>query len=190
MKHSGTRLAPVALMAVLAALTFWLDRATQDDGNGNNGKDRHDPDYMVYNFEVRRFNADGELQHAVAAPEMKHYPDDDSTSVVAPRVTYYRAPPLYLAADTAWLDKGGKHVRLDGNVRVTRTATDEAPPTLIETSILYVEPDDEFAHTDAPVTITQDRSVINGVGMESNNKTHISVLSGPVKGIIYPKQKQ
>lgn len=187
MKYSGTRLFPVALMAALAALTFWLDRSMQDEDSGRDGKKRHDPDYVVDRFQVRRFNADGELQHSLVAQKMLHYPDDDSTSVIDPQLTYHRTPPAHLAADTAWLDKDGKHVRLDGNVRVTRDAIDNQPPTRIDTSVLYAAPDDEFAHTDAPVTITQGRTVIHGTGMETNNRTHVSVLFGPVRGTIYPK---
>lgn len=187
---SGTRLFPVALMAALAGVTFWLDRTTLSDDNGNNGKYRHDPDYMVNNFHVRRFDADGALQHSLTAQRMLHYPDDDSTRVFAPRLTYHRTPPTHLAADTAWLDKDGKHVELDGNVHIVRESIDDRPPTQIDTSVLYAAPDDEFAHTDAPVTITQGRTVINGTGLETNNKTHISVLYGPVKGTIYPRQAE
>lgn len=187
MNTAGTRLFPVALMASLAALTFWLDHAAQKDDGGRDGKRRHDPDYVVDRFQVRRFNAAGELQHSLAAQKMLHYPDDDSTSVVAPQLTYHNTPPTHLSADTAWLDQDGKHVRLDGNVRVVRAATANRAPTQIDTSVLYAEPDAEFAHTDAPVTLTQGRTVVRGKGMEANNKTRLAVLFGPVRGTIYPK---
>jgi lipopolysaccharide export system protein LptC len=187
MRGSGAALFPIGLMALLAAATFWLDRATQVD-EGRDGKHRHDPDYIVDNFNIRRFDADGALQHSLFAQKMLHYPDDDSTEVAAPKLTYFRDPPVHVSSDTAWIDRDGKHVKLDGDVRIVRDAVAGKLSTQITTSVLYAVPDDDVAHTDAPVTITQGQTVVNGTGMETNNKTHISVLYGPVRGTIYPNQ--
>ena len=190
MRYTGARIFPIALAGLLAALTFWLDQTTQGEEGSRSGQNRHDPDYIVDNFKVLRFDPDGALLQSLVARKMLHYPDDDTTSVVAPQLTYHTKPPTKLAAETAWLDKDGKHVRLDGNVRVSRAGNGDRLPTEIATSILYVNTETEFAHTDAPVTITQGRTVINGEGLEANNKTRISVLAGPVRGTIYPKSAQ
>lgn len=186
--NATTGLFPVVLMALLAGLTFWLDRATQPQDESRSGKHRHDPDFIVDNFQVRRFAADGTLQHTLVAKKMLHYADDESTEVAAPRLTYHRTPLLTITANTAWLDKDGKHVRLDGDVNIVRDAVGGKPPTAMATSVLHAVPDDEFAHTDAPVKITQGLTVLNGTGMESNNKTQISVLFGRAKGIIHNHQ--
>ena len=190
MRTTGAGLFPIALLSLLTALTFWLDHATQTDDDGRNGKHRHDPDYVVDNFHVRRYDTDGALQHSLIAKRMLHYPDDESTEVVAPQLTYHNATLAHVSADKAWLDKDGKHVKLDGNVHVIKEGGDGRAPTDIATSVLYAVPDDEFAHTEAPVTITQGQTVMNGTGLETNNKTHLSVLFGPVKGTIYRKQAQ
>ena len=187
-QNATAGLFPVVLMALLAALTFWLDRATQPLDDSRSGKHRHDPDFIVDNFQVRRFAADGALQHTLLATKMLHYADDESTEVAAPRLTYHRLPLLNVTSKTAWLDKDGKHVRLNGDVRIVSDGVKDKPPTEIDTSVLYAVPDDEFAHTDAPVKITQGLTVLNGTGMESNNKTQISVLFGPTNGIIYNNQ--
>lgn len=185
---AGTRLFPIALMALLAALTFWLEQATQGNGGERDGRNRHDPDYFVDRFELRRFDADGKLQHALVAEKMLHFMDDDSTRVTAPRLTYLGPATTRLSADTAWLDKDGKHVRLDGNVRLLRDGNAQRLPLELATSVLHVVPDDEVAHTDAPVTLAQGKTLINARGMEVNNKTRIAVLSGPVRGAIYSGQ--
>jgi lipopolysaccharide export system protein LptC len=185
MKSSGAALFPIALMALLAGATFWLDRASQPEDDGRDGKHRHDPDYIVDHFSVRRFDPEGVLQHSLFAQKMLHYPDDDSTEVFAPQLTYHHIPPAHVSSIKAWLDSGGKHVKLEGDVHVLRDSIDGRPPTEITTSVLYAVPDDEYAHTDAPVTITQGQTVIHGIGAETNNKTQISVLYGPVRGIIY-----
>lgn len=187
MKQGSAGLVPVAIVAVFAALTFWLERATHQEER-RDGKNRHDADYFVDNFTLRRFNAEGTLQHTLTAAKMVHFPDDESTEVTAPHLTYHRTPPQYVSSKTAWLDKDGKHVRLDGNVRILRESVDRRPPTEIRTSVLHAVPDDEVAHTDAPVQIVQGLTVLNGTGLESNNKTQISTLFGPTNGIIYNKQ--
>lgn len=188
MKPSGAGLFPIALVGLLAGLTFWLDRTTTSDDGSRAGQRRHDPDYIVERFQVRRFDATGALQHSLVADKMLHYPDDDSTSVIAPRLTYHHTPPTQLAADTARLDKTGKHVDLEGNVRIVREGNGDRPQTRIATSALHIDPEAEVARTNAPVTITTGRSVINGTGLEANNKTGNAVMFGPVRGTIYPRQ--
>lgn len=189
MRASGASLFPLVLLALLAALTFWLERATQSDDPNRSGKERHDPDFFAERFTVHRYDADGRLQHTLVADKMLHYPDDDSTDAVSPRLTYHRARPTVVTSRTAWLDKDGKHVRLDDDVRIVRAGGERQPETVITTSVLYVTPDDEFAYTRAPVTITQGRSVVNGVGLEADNKIQTAVLFGRVHGTIYRNEQ-
>ncbi len=187
MRQGSAGVVPVAVVALFAALTFWLERATHQEER-RDGRNRHDPDYIVDNFTLRRFNTDGVLQHTLVANRMTHFADDESTEVAKPRLTYHRTPPLHITSETAWLDKDGKHVRLHDNVRILRESLDERPPTEIRTSVLHVVPDDELAHTDVPVKIIQGLTVLNGTGLESSNKSQISVLFGRTDGIIYNKQ--
>lgn len=183
MRASGAALFPVGLLGLLAALTFWLEQATQEQPS-RDGRSRHDPDFVVERFHVRRFDTEGTLQHSLVAQKMLHYPDDDSTEVVAPRLTYHRTPPTVVTSDTAWLSADGKQVRLDGDVRVVREALGSRPATTIATSVLHIVPDDETARSDAPVTITQGRSIIAGTGLEADNKIQTAVLLGRVRGTI------
>jgi lipopolysaccharide export system protein LptC len=176
-------LLPLMLAALLAGLTYWLDHVVQND-TGPRANRRHDPDYFVDHFTVRRFGPDGTLQHTITADRMVHFPDDDSTEVVSPHLVYETVPPTDITARTAWLDSKGKHVRLDDDVRIVRASIGDQPETVITTSVLYVTPDDETASTKAPVVITQGKSVVTGVGLEANNKTEVAVLSGPVHGTI------
>jgi lipopolysaccharide export system protein LptC len=185
MRTSGASLFPLALLGLLAALTFWLEQATQTSGGANDGKNRHDPDFIIDNFKLRRFDPEGTLQHSVVARRMLHYPDDESTDVVEPRMTYHRDPATLITADAANLDKDGKHVKLMGNVQIVRGSGTNIGPTVIATSELNVTPDDEYAITDKPVTITRDASIVTGTGAEVNNKIHSAILFGRVHGTIY-----
>lgn len=185
MKPSGASLFPLVVLALLAGLTFWLERATQVDDAGRRSRERHDPDFFVERFTARRFDANGHLQHTLVAAKMLHFPDDDSTDVLAPQLTYNGERPTVVTARSAWLDRDAKHIRLDNDVRIVRSGAARTPDTVIATSVLHVIPDDEYAHTEAPVTITQGKSVIHGIGLKADNKTQTAVLAGPVRGIIY-----
>jgi lipopolysaccharide export system protein LptC len=177
------------VLGMLGGFTFWLDQTTQGDDGGNTAKLRHDPDYWVEQFTVRRFGTDGTIQHLLTAKRMEHFPDDDSTEVMSPYLAYFHGRKSIATATTAWLDKEGKHVRLSGDVRVIRPGIDGGSDTILTTSVLNVVPDDESAQTDAAVTLTQAHTVIHGVGMAVSNKSQIAVLSGPVRGTIYRKDK-
>lgn len=187
MKQYGSSLFPIGMLMTLAALTFWLDRATQIQESGPAVK-RHDPDYYVDNFTVRRFDPKGALQHTLKATHMVHFADDDSTEVSKPDLTYHTLRPTRITAESAWLDSGGKTVIFRDNVVVVHS-NPNAPPTEIRSPSLTVLPDDEIARTADPVVITQGLSVIHGRGMESNNKTRLATLGGRVNGVIESKNK-
>lgn len=183
MKDRAASLFPLAMLVLLAALTFWLNRVIQEDKP--RGPQRHDPDYWVERFEVRRFDIEGKLQHTLVAEKLLHYPDDDTTIITAPRITYHQQAPADVSARMAYMGRDGKQVDLVGDVRVVRhNATGDAPPTVLEAKTLRVFPDDETARTSDPVVITQGNSVMRGSGLDLNNKSGITVLHGRVTGTL------
>jgi lipopolysaccharide export system protein LptC len=184
MKDRAASLFPLAMLVLLAALTFWLNRVIQ--GDNPRGPQRHDPDYWVERFEVRRFNTEGRLQHTVVADNLLHYPDDDTTIVATPHVTYHQKPPTEIFARMAYVGKDGKEIDLVDNVRVVRHSAEAgAPSTVLETRTLKIFPDSEKGHTNDPVVITQGKSIMNGSGLDIDNRSGISVLYGRVTGTLH-----
>ena len=184
MKDRFASLFPLAMLILLAALTFWLNRVIQ--GDNPRGPQRHDPDYWVERFEVRRFNLDGKLQHTLIADKLMHYPDDDTTIISAPRITYHQLPPTEVSARTAYVGRDGKEIDLVDTVRVTRQpSTAGASATVLETRALTVFPDEERARGRDPVVITQGRSVLHGTGLDVDNRTGMTVLHGRVTGTLH-----
>lgn len=186
MRPGISSLFPILLMGLLAAMTFWLERAAQL-APSSNAAQRHDPDYFIENFTVERFDPQGKLQHTIVAKYMQHYPDNDSTDVTTPHITFHKTRQTVVTADTANIDSGGKTVVLNGHVRVLSN-NPKGPPTEITSTTMTVFPDDEIAQTKAAVTITQGKSVLHGSGMHANNKTKIATLHGRATGTIAPKQ--
>jgi lipopolysaccharide export system protein LptC len=185
----ATTLFPLLLAGLLAGMSYWLDMTSRVPDGANDGKLRHDPDYLIENFEVNRYGTEGTLQSTLSAPLMRHYPDDDSTLIFAPELSYHHTPPTFITAREAHLDSQGKHVELIDDVRVVRGGLDDKPETVLTTSRLDAWPDDELASNNVPVVITQGLSRVEGSSLAVNNKTSIHVLNGPVHGIFEHNDK-
>ena len=189
MRATGSALLPLVVLGLLAGFTFWLEQATQGEDTGGRSRLRHDPDFWVDKFTLRRFEPDGSIQHILTAKRMEHFPDDESTEIDAPYLAYFHGRKTIATAKSAWLDKAAKHIRLIDDVRIVRPGIGGGPDTIVTTSILNIIPDDEYAQTDAPITLTQGQTVLHGIGMEVSNKTQVAVLSGPVTGTILRSAK-
>ena len=57
---------PLLILILLVGLTMWLERATRVDDRPSSGKLRHDPDVIVDNFTVRRFDPSGQRSKLLA----------------------------------------------------------------------------------------------------------------------------
>lgn len=193
MKRWSGQLFPVILLSLLAALSFWLERAVDLPESRRDGKQRHDPDTFVENFVVRRLNVEGNLQYRLTSPSMRHYPDDDSSLLTLPKLTYYRpdAPDMTLTGKNAYVTSKGEVVLFWDNVVATRAATQERPEMVARMPDLTVRPDDGIGFTGSPVEITEGRSWIKGVGMNMDNNESTLVLQSQVTGLYHkPKAPQ
>ena len=189
MRSHSANLFPLMLLTLLAALTFWLERATQVDNGANNDKSRHDPDLIVSALTMRHWNHDGSLQHALQAQAMRHYPDDDSTYITEPFLTFYaHAQPTRLSARQAKVSQDGKLIELSDAVRVVREASQDSPELVLTTATMQVYPDDEIARSNAPVTIVNGRNVIHGTAMEADHRANLYTLMGRVQATLYRSQ--
>ena len=114
MRLSTTRMFPLVLMLALAGLTFWLERTVREEEGLHPSLRRHDPDYVVDNLMHTRFNIQGLVESTLAAAKMLHYPDDDSTDLVTPRLvqTKPNEPRVTLTADRGTLSQDDAEVFL------------------------------------------------------------------------------
>ena len=171
---------PLILLALLAALTFWLDRKVQPGVRSADGKSRHDPDFIMEGFSAVQMNPDGTRRYALSARRLVHFPDDNSTDLETPRLVYfdYERAPVSVRSETASATRGGDDVYFHGNVQVVRSAFDGNPELGLFTSYLHVIPDRDFAQTDKPVRIVEGNSTANAVGLEfDNSKRQFRLLS-------------
>jgi lipopolysaccharide export system protein LptC len=186
-----TRLFPLGLMLALAGLTFYLDRAVNEEDT-HPALRRHDPDYLVVNFTTTSYNRDGAAESTLSADKMIHYPDDDSTELTSPRVVQTKPdqPRMTVRADRGKLSRDGEDIFLYDNVVLEREAGEGKSAAKLTTEYLQVVRDRSIARTDREVKIVEAGRALSGRGMEYSNETRHFSLNAEVRGRFEPKPPQ
>jgi lipopolysaccharide export system protein LptC len=181
---------PLALMLALALLTFWLERTVREE-QPHPSLRRHDPDYLVEQFVLTKYNAAGILESTLTAAKMVHYPDDDSTELVAPRVVQAKPnePRMTLSAERGALSNNGEEIFLFGNALLVREAGAGKPEARVQSSFLHVVGARSLVRTDREVTVSEPGRALSGRGMEYHNETWQLFLRDQVRGRFEPRRK-
>lgn len=188
---TATRLFPLLLMLALAALTFWLELVVREESESRQSLRSHNPDYIVDRLLHTRYNAQGTAESVLAAEKMLHYPDDDSTELVAPRLvqTKPNQPRVTITAERATLSHDGEELFLYDNVLVVREANEGRSEARMRTSFLQMARAQSVLRTDADVVITEGERVLSGRGMEYDNDSGQLHLRERVRGRYRPTKK-
>lgn len=167
---------PIAILSVLALITAWINHTVQPPQPNLDGSSRHDPDYIVSNFVTSQTDVNGSLRYKLAAAEMRHFPDNDSTDLQNPRYTQFSLNQPYTKVEAlrGYVASNGEQVQLVDKVKVTRQAFAEKGEMTVETEYLNILPNQDLVKTDKPVVIKQaPNTVIYATGMvyEKNTRT-------------------
>ena len=191
MRLSTTRMFPLVLMVALAGLTFWLERMVREEEGLHPSLRRHDPDYIVDNLAHTRFNTQGAVESTLLAAKMLHYPDDDTTDLVAPRVvqTKPNEPRMTVTADRGALSQDGEEVFLYDNVLLVREGGPDRSETRMRTSFMHLVQAHSVIQTDRDVVVTEDDRVLSGRGMEYHTDSKELFLRERVRGRFEPKKR-
>ncbi len=180
--HLGTRSAlalPFVLLLLLAIITFWINKTVQPPVPKKDGSGRHDPDYIMSNFLTTQTDINGDLRYKLAAVEMRHFPDDDTTQLQRPRYTQFAVGKAYTQVEglRGYVSSNGEEVQLVDNVKVTRQAFAGKGEMTVDTDYLNIRPNEELVTTERPVVIRQaPKTVIYATGMIYEKKKRTVTL--------------
>ncbi len=180
MKNWSGQLFSLALLGLIAALTFWLKSSLSTDPENTARPVDLGPDAIIENFEIRRLDEQGRLKYRLHGPQLSHFPHNDSTEIQAPRLTSYRQDGtlINVRADKALITQQGETIHLIENVELLRPASARNPELVARTAKLTIEPDAGLAHTTSPIRINQGASWVTGVGARiDHNKMTFELLS-------------
>lgn len=185
--HIGARSViafPVVLLILLALLTFWINKTVQPQTPKLDGSSRHDPDYIMSNFVTTQTDVKGDLYYKLAAIEMRHFPDDDTTELQRPRYTQFAVGKPYTQVEglRGYVSSDGEEVQLFDNVKVTRQAFEGKGEMTVDTDYLNIRPNQELVTTESPVVIRQaPKTVIYATGMVYEKKIRTVTLLHKVR---------
>lgn len=182
-------LAVSLVLVALAALSYWLMDITESVQSTSDNKPGHDPDYTVENFIVTAMDATGKPEHRLEASSMIHYADDGSSEFTKPHMTVFReaSAPWQIYSQRAWMSADQTLILLRDDVLIENPTAPTERALHLTTRDLRVLPDDRYAETGEPVTITSQRGVTHAIGMRAHLKEGRLQLLAKVRGRYEPK---
>jgi lipopolysaccharide export system protein LptC len=174
---------PLMPLVGLLGATYWLNQQVQPQTAKPDSSKRHDPDAIVDNFSATKLNEQGLPGFVMSSPKMLHYPDDDSTTIEAPRITILSAkyPAIHAVAKIGTISSKGEAIFLRDNVEVTRESSATQDELRLLTEYLQIIPDLNLASTDQAVTLANDHNTVHAIGMEMNSETRTLILLSQVR---------
>ena len=182
---------PLLPLFGLLGATYWLNLQVQPQAAKPDSSKRHDPDAIIENFSAIKLNEQGVPSFIMVAKKMLHYPDDDSTTLEAPRITMLSAehPAIHASAKRGMVSSKGDEIFLHDDVEVLRDASAKQDQLSLQTEYLHVIPDQNLTDTDRAVTIVEDHTTVHAIGMEMNSETRTLKLLSQVRSEHVPAKK-
>ena len=161
---------PLALLAVLVALTTWLNQLVQPD-QPRREKPKGEPDLVVERFSARKYGEDGNVLYTLAARRMEHHQSDGFSRLQDLQLEAFdpKQPRVEVRSDTGRILEGGERVWFEGNVVMLREADKKSEASTLRTDRLLVLPDARIARSDDPVVLTSERGRMEAASAEANN---------------------
>lgn len=183
----GSLWLPLAILAVLAALSFWIERSVQvADSNGQAAQ--ADPEGIMENFDALRTDLAGKPHYRLSARKLKHYSGSKLTELEAPRFVQLdpEAGEVSAMARQATVSANGDEVDLRGDVVVERAARPGQSAMTLRTAQLLVFPDRDLLRAPGAVDIRDGTQTLRAGAMEYDARQRVIKLSGRVQARYIP----
>ena len=178
----------ILVLALIAALTWWLQREPDQRLRLLPTAGPQGPDFYMRDFQIRVTGEAGHLQYQLAGEQAAHMQDDGHGELLAPVMHFHqdRLPPVRVQAETGWISPPGDEIRLLGAVTIERPAEHPDGPLHMTTRDLHVFPELRQAQTDARVVARAPAYTVEGVGMRMNMNERTVILESQVNGTYAP----
>lgn len=178
----GSLWLPLAILALLAGLSFWIERAVQP-ADGSGGGNKADPEGIMENFEALRTDSQGNPQYRLTASRLKHYTGSKRTEMEAPRFVLMDADggDITAVSKHATVSEDGDEIELTGSVDVTRAARPGQSAMTLSTERLLVYPERNLLRAPGRVNLRDANLALQAGAMEYRADTRRVKLSGGVR---------
>jgi len=178
----GSLWLPLALLVLLAGLSFWIERVVQLPANGRQAAES-EPEGIVENFDALRTDPAGNPEYRLSAKRLKHYSGSKLTEMESPRFVRLdaKAGEVTAVARQATISRDGDEVDLQGSVNVVRAARAGQSAMTLRTARLIVFPERNLLRAPGVIEIRDDTLDVRAGAMEYNAERRIIKLTGRVK---------
>lgn len=188
---AGTWLPAALLVALAVSSSLWLASLSTTSVEIKRFEGRA-PDLTMEEFEVTSMGEDGSPLRRLSAAYMAHFADTETKELIHPHLVVYQeeAEPWHVSSERGWVSADNDVLMLLGKVNIWRNRPDGKREIHIETEDLRVLPDNEYAETELPVSISTPESLTSGTGMRAYlGESRVQLLSR-VKTTIDPITRQ
>ncbi len=142
-------------------------------------------DFYAKGINTLQTDSQGQPQNRLIASSLNHFEQSGETQLENPTTTLYEAGAAtwVIKADHGIVTDKGERITLQKNVSLQRPKNREDSTVLITTESLLLEPNKNYAETDAPIRFVSGSNVINAVGMKGQIKKPMKIeLLSKVRG--------
>ncbi len=188
---------PIVLMGLMAMTTYWLVRNTPVTSESElEVAPRHVPDYLMRDFSVKVFGADGQLKSEIVGIEGRHFPDTDTLEIDQPRIRMLGADGRLTTAvaKLGVINADGSEAQLFDKAVVVREASTNkqgvaVPRTELQSDFLHLFSNTEEVRSHLPVVLVRGTgNRFSGDGMAYDNLDRVIQFNGRVRGTLLPRQ--
>lgn len=178
----GSLWLPLAILLVLAVLSFWIERSVQGV-TGDSPAARSDPEGIMENFEAMRTDPSGRPQYRLSAKRLRHYTGSKLTEMESPRFVHLdpQAGEVSAVAQQATVSPDGSEVDLRGNVNVVRAARTGQSAMSLRTARLLVFPERDLLRAPGAVDLHDATLNLRAGAMEYDARQRTIKLTGRVQ---------
>lgn len=180
---------PLALMAVLAGMTFWLLRLTPVPDEVHTAPvPPKVPDNYLVNFVARSFDASGALTSQVAGESAQHLPSTGELHIqMASMAAWGKNDTVTTStSDSAVVNQAQTQFELAGDVVVNRRSPN-TPNVQLISQRLFIDTDLDRMSTDVPVVVRRDADEIKAQRMVADNASGITQFDEQVRAVLQPR---
>lgn len=176
----------IAALILVPFLLYWGFTSTPQEASSDISQLTGKIDYYVENVNTREWDDSGKLKRTLTSPRIEHDPKAQLNFITSPKNLSYRADnsQVQITANEGVTLDDNSRTDLAGNVIVHDNPTSESGTKLL-TEQLSIYPQDDYAETDQPVTISSTSGNLKGTGMDLHFEKQVLNLHSNVKGIYH-----
>ncbi len=177
----GSLWLPLAMLLLLAALSFWIERSVQAPATGTLANPT-EPEGIMENFDALRTDPTGKPLYRLSANRLKHYTGSKRTELEAPHFVRINdeAGEVSAVAREGTVSPDGSEVDLRGDVVVERAARPGQSLMTLKTGRLLVFPERDQMRAPGAVDVRDDTLEVRAGGMEYDARQRMMKLTGRV----------